>query len=78
MRVVIEPGDHVIVIDPCYQSLASLPNAFGAEVTKIQLKDPHQWKLDLAEVRKAFRPKTKLLILMAIDEILRAAVYFLQ
>lgn len=63
MRVMIEPDDHVIVIDPCYQSLATLPQAFGAEVTAIQLKPENHWQLNLAEVEKAFRPNTKLLIL---------------
>ncbi|MBU6383066.1 MAG: aminotransferase class I/II-fold pyridoxal phosphate-dependent enzyme [Verrucomicrobia bacterium] len=63
MRVLVEPGDHVITIDPCYQSLTSLPEAFGATITKVQLKPENHWKLDLEEVRKAFRSNTKLLIL---------------
>jgi aspartate/methionine/tyrosine aminotransferase len=63
MKVLIEPGDHVIVIDPCYQSLATLPKAFGGEITAIQLKFENQWNLDLEEVKKAFRPNTKLLVL---------------
>lgn len=63
MKVLIEPGDHVIVIDPCYQSLVTLPETFGAEVTAIQLQFEHQWQLNLKEVQDAFRPNTKLLIL---------------
>ncbi len=63
MRVLIKPGDHVIVIGPCYQSLATLPEAFGAEVTAVQLKFEDQWQLDLRQVQKAFRPNTKLLVL---------------
>lgn len=63
MRVLIEPGDHVIVVDPCYQSLATLPATLGAEVTAIQLKFENQWQLDLSDVQKAFRPNTKLLVL---------------
>jgi aspartate/methionine/tyrosine aminotransferase len=63
MRVLIEPGDHVIFIDPCYQSLVTLPQTFGGETTAIQLQFENQWKLDLEEVKKAFRPNTKLLIL---------------
>lgn len=63
MRVLIEPGDHVIVIDPCYQSLSTLAETFGAKLTRIQLKPESQWKLDLDEVRKAWQPKTKLLVL---------------
>jgi len=63
MRVLIEPGDHVIVINPCYQSLSTLPETFGAEVTGIQLKEENGWRLDLKDAEKAFRPNTKLLVL---------------
>lgn len=63
MQVLITPGDHVIVIDPCYQSLATLPKTFGAEITSIELKFENQWELDLEDVQKAFRPNTKLLVL---------------
>lgn len=63
MRVLIKPGDHVIVVDPCYQSLSTLPETFGAEVTSIQLKFEDQWQLDLTELQKAFRSNTKLLVL---------------
>lgn len=63
MRVLVEPGDHVIVIDPCYQSLATLPKSFGGEITAIQLSPENQWNLDFDEVKKAFRPNTKLLVL---------------
>jgi len=63
MRTLIEPGDHAIVIDPCYQSLATLSHSFGADVTRIVLDPKNQWQLKLEEVKKAFRPNTKLLIL---------------
>lgn len=63
MKVLLKPGDHVIVIDPCYQSLVTLPEALGAEITTIQLKFEDQWKLNLEEVQKAFRSTTKLLVL---------------
>lgn len=63
MRVLIEPGDHVIVLDPCYQSLVTLPQALGAEITAIQLKHENQWALDLEEVERAFQTNTKLVVL---------------
>jgi aspartate/methionine/tyrosine aminotransferase len=63
MRTLIEPGDHVIVIDPCYQSLATLPESFGADITRIALNPENQWQLDLSEAEAAFRSDTKLLIL---------------
>jgi aspartate/methionine/tyrosine aminotransferase len=63
MRVLVEPGDHVIVVQPCYQSLITLPQAFGGEITAIQLKPENQWNLDIEDVKKAFRFNTKLLVL---------------
>lgn len=63
MRTLIERGDHVIVIDPCYQSLRTLPESFGAQVTGISLDPLKKWQLDLNEIENAFRPNTKLLIL---------------
>lgn len=63
MQTLLQKGDHVIVIDPCYQSLATLPKTLGADVTTIPLKFENQWQLDLKEVQKAFRKTTKLLVL---------------
>jgi aspartate/methionine/tyrosine aminotransferase len=63
MRTLIEPGDHVIVIDPCYQSLKTLPESFGGNVTGILLDPEKGWWLSLEDLEKAFRPNTKLLVL---------------
>jgi aspartate/methionine/tyrosine aminotransferase len=62
LRALLSPGDHVIVVTPCYESLEVIPLAIGAEVTKIAL-DPKQWKLSLEDLQKAFRHNTKLLVL---------------
>lgn len=63
MRTLVEPGDHVIVIDPCYQSLRTLPESFGAYVTGILLDPEKRWRLSLEDLEKAFRSNTKLLVL---------------
>ena len=63
MQTLISPGDHVVAIAPCYQSLETLPRTLGAEVTLISLDPQKKWKLDLGQLQKAFRPTTKLLIL---------------
>lgn len=63
MRTLIEPGDHIIVIDPCYQSLKTLPESFGAHVTGIVLDPKNGWRLTLEDLEKAFRSDTKLLVL---------------
>lgn len=62
LQGLIEPGDHVVVVTPCYQSLLSLPKALGAEASEVPL-DPNGWNLKLEEVEKAFRSNTKLLLL---------------
>lgn len=63
MRTLIEPGDHVIVIEPCYQSLKTLPEFLGAKVTSVPLDPNNGWKLTLEQLEKAFLPRTKLLVL---------------
>lgn len=60
MRTLVQPKDHVIVIEPCYQSLKALPEAIGAEVASIQLDPKKGWRLGLDQLEKAFRPDTKL------------------
>lgn len=63
MRVLVEPGDPVVVVDPCYESLANLPLALGAELTRVSLKPENRWQLDLNEMEDAVRPDTKLIVL---------------
>jgi len=63
MQALIEPGDHVIVIDPCYQSLKTLPETLGAHVTSILLDPKKGWQLEMSELKRAFLPTTKLLVL---------------
>ncbi|HEY2810899.1 MAG TPA: aminotransferase class I/II-fold pyridoxal phosphate-dependent enzyme [Rhabdochlamydiaceae bacterium] len=63
MRSLLSPGDHVIVVVPCYQSLATIPQEIGAEVTAIKLSAGKGWKLDMRQLEEAFSPKTKLLVI---------------
>lgn len=63
LRTLIEPGDHVIVIEPCYQSLKTLPETFGAQITSIKLNPEKRWQVELNEFKNAFLPHTKLVIL---------------
>lgn len=63
MRSLLSPGDHAIVVTPCYQSLETLPRMLGADVTTIPLQSKQSWKLGIEELQSAFRPNTKMLIL---------------
>ena len=62
MNVALEPGDHVIVHAPCYQSLGEVARSIGAEVTEWQ-GDPSQgWKLELEFLTRALTAHTKLVV----------------
>lgn len=61
-NTLLEPSDHAIVITPCYQSLASLPEAI-CSITKIELRYEESWELDIEQIKKAIKPNTKLLII---------------
>lgn len=69
------PGDHVIVTDPIYQQLRSVPKMFGAEIELLPLeKDPGTnseqeggttdvYRLNLEALKKMLKPNTKMVIL---------------
>lgn len=58
-----EPGDHVIVFTPCYQSLKEIPQANGCELTTIDLKEQNNWQICLNDVEAAIKPNTKCLVM---------------
>lgn len=64
MHSLISPGDHVIVVSPTYQSLITLPESLGAEITFVDIRSKDKWKLDSDRIQSAWRPSTKLLLLV--------------
>jgi aspartate/methionine/tyrosine aminotransferase len=64
LNVILNPGDHVIVLDPSYQSLFEIPNAIGCEVTKWSIYlENNQWNLDVSFLQKSIKKNTKLIII---------------
>lgn len=63
MQAALEPGDHVIVHRPCYQSLFEIARAIGCTVTPWQAREENGWSLDLGELRGLIRPNTKVIVL---------------
>ncbi|KAF1004837.1 MAG: Capreomycidine synthase [Luteibacter sp.] len=59
MRVLLEPGDHAIVVTPNYQSAETVPLAI-CEVTGVALDPADNWSLDIDRVAAAIRPNTRL------------------
>lgn len=62
MNVLLQPGDHVIVQYPCYQSLAEVANAIGCKVTFWKLENGPNWQLDLNFLESRIESKTRLII----------------
>jgi len=62
-RACIEPGDEVIVPEPCYVSYAPCAKLAGAKVVTIDLKEKNSFKLTKEELLNAITPKTKILVL---------------
>lgn len=60
MQVLLEPGDHAVVITPNYQAAETIPMSI-CDVTGVALRPADGWALDLDEVQRALRPATRLL-----------------
>jgi len=64
MQLFVEPGDHVIVTVPNYQSIESIPVATGVEVSGLPLwsgdGEQLEWSLDLDRFAALLRPETTL------------------
>ncbi|MBD3305913.1 aminotransferase class I/II-fold pyridoxal phosphate-dependent enzyme [candidate division KSB3 bacterium] len=63
MNVALERGDHVIVHDPCYQSLRDIAAALGCEVTKWTAQEQQGWALDVEWLARQITPRTKAIVL---------------
>jgi aspartate/methionine/tyrosine aminotransferase len=69
MHALLEPGDPVIVLSPCYDSLANVAEHLGCQVVRWSLQEaaeppdgPGGWQLDLTALEKLITQRTKLVI----------------
>lgn len=62
MNVLLRPGDHVVSVSPCYQSLTEVVTSIGCELSHWR-PDPSNWEFDVAELASLVRPDTRLLII---------------
>ncbi|MEM7678897.1 MAG: aminotransferase class I/II-fold pyridoxal phosphate-dependent enzyme [Myxococcota bacterium] len=60
MRVLLQAGDHAVVVVPNYQAAETIALEQTA-VTGVPLREAEQWRLDLDAVKAAIRPETKLI-----------------
>ncbi|MEN3973893.1 aminotransferase [Emcibacter sp. SYSU 3D8] len=62
LLALLQPGDEVVLIEPVYDSYLPIVRLAGAVPRMVRLRPP-EWSLPEAELRAAFGPKTKLLVL---------------
>ncbi len=64
MHSLLEKGDHVVIIDPVYQSLKEIPFSIGCSITHWRMEEKNKrWHLDLDLLEESITPATKMLII---------------
>jgi aspartate/methionine/tyrosine aminotransferase len=63
MNVILDPGDHIIVQFPAYQSLFEIAESIGCKVTKWAMNSSDSWNLDLNELENYITSKTKAIVI---------------
>lgn len=63
MHAAVSAGDHVIVHHPAYQSLSEIARSLGADVTPWPATAATRWELDIDDLRRAIRPRTRVIVL---------------
>ena len=63
MQSTLEPGDHVIVHWPCYQSLVELARSIGCEISLWIAHEEDGWNPGVEALQSLLRPNTKAIIL---------------
>lgn len=63
MACLLNPGDEVIGMLPCYPSLSDLPACFGGVFKAVHLREDRQWQPDVAEFAALITPRTKAIVI---------------
>ena len=63
LRALLNPGDEVIVPEPCYVSYAPLTDLAGGVAVPVPLKAENGFRLTAEELAAAITPRTKVLVL---------------
>ncbi|MBS0236685.1 MAG: aminotransferase class I/II-fold pyridoxal phosphate-dependent enzyme [Proteobacteria bacterium] len=63
LNILCQEDDHIIVLTPCYQSLAEVPKSKGTTITEIELREENSWRIDLLTIERAIRANTKCIVI---------------
>jgi aspartate/methionine/tyrosine aminotransferase len=62
MNVVLNPGDHIIVHAPYYQSLGEVARCIGAEVSEWRGDSERAWELHLDDLQELLTARTRVVV----------------
>jgi aspartate/methionine/tyrosine aminotransferase len=62
MNVALEPGDHVVVHAPYYQSLGEVARGLGAEVSEWRGDPEKGWELEISGLEEILSDRTKVVV----------------
>lgn len=62
MHSLLEPGDEVVVLDPCYQQLYSIAETIGCKLKHWRLRFEDSYRPDLSEARRLIGPQTRMIV----------------
>ncbi|MCQ6278832.1 aminotransferase [Bacillus sp. EB600] len=63
LRAIIDPGDEVIVVEPCFVAYAPLVTMAGGNPVTVQTRKENDFKLMPEELEAAITPKTKAMLI---------------
>lgn len=62
-QALLSAGDHIVSVVPAYQQHYAIPQAIGAEVQKLALREDDAFMVNVDELESLVRPDTKLICL---------------
>lgn len=63
IRALVEPGDEVIIPEPCYVSYEPITTLTGGVPVHVKTTEENEFRVKPEQIRDAITPKTKLLVL---------------
>lgn len=61
-NVLLNRGDHVVVVHPAYQQLESVPKAIGCDVSRWRPRDDAGFRFDVEDLAALVTPTTRLIV----------------
>lgn len=62
MNALLQPGDEVVVLDPCYHSLIHIAESIGCHLKRWRLQFEQQFVPDLEKLKSLISPHTRMVI----------------